>query len=248
MTQVSRRILLSGAVAASAATAIGPLAKPVSAAAPLAGKQNPGWYRYKVGDFEVTVVSDGGATNPLADNYVVNAPKSEVNATLVAAHLPADKVFHSYSPIVVNTGSKLVVMDTGLGAGTYTQSKGALGQFHTNLAAAGIDKSAVDLVLISHMHADHINGLVGADNKLAFPNAEVLVPAVDWKFWLDESNEARFEPPIKGQFANARRVFDALGRKVTQYESGKEVAPGITSIATPGHTPGHNSVCDHQRA
>jgi len=187
------------------------------------------------------VVTDGASASPLSDSYVVNAPKADVSASLVASHLAPDKVTHAYTPIVVNTGSKLIVMDTGTGVGSYTQSKGALGQFHTNLAAAGIDKNAVDIVLISHMHGDHINGLLGADNKLAFPNAEVLVPAVDWKFWLDESNEAKFQPPIKPQFANARRVFDALGRKATQYESGKEVAPGITAIATPGHTPGHNS-------
>ena len=190
-------------------------ARTAQAAAPLSDKQNPGWYRYKVGSFEVTVVTDGATTSPLSDTYVGNAPKSEVNAALVANHLPADKVTHAYTPVVVNTGSKLVVIDTGLGLGTYQQSKGAAGQFHANLAAAGIDPKAVDAVIISHMHGDHINGLLGADNKLAFPNAEVMVPAGEWTFWMDDANAARFPEPIKGQFAKVKRVFDAFGNKPT---------------------------------
>ena len=239
MTYLTRRNLLAGA---ASVCALSPLAIPqVRAAAPLAAKQNPGWYRYKVGNFEVTVVTDGMITSPLADNYVGNASKSEVNAALVANHLPPDKVSHSYSPAVVNTGSKLVVTDTGLGLGMHQQSKGAGGQFHGNLAAAGIDPNAVDVVIISHFHADHINGLLGADNKLAFPNAEVMVPAGEWTFWMDKSNAAKFPEPIKGQFANVKRVFGALGNKATQYEAGKELVPGITSMATPGHTPGHCS-------
>jgi glyoxylase-like metal-dependent hydrolase (beta-lactamase superfamily II) len=239
MGNVTRRNLIAGA---AAVTALPSLAAPrAQAAAPLAEKQNPGWYRYKVGSFEVTAVTDGANTNPLSDSYVGNAPKNDVNAALVANHLPPDKVTHAYTPVVVNTGSKLVVIDTGLGLGMYQQSKGAVGQFHTNLAAAGVDRNAVDVVIISHFHGDHINGLLGADSKLAFPNAEVMVPASEWAFWMDDANAARFPEPIKGQFANVKRVFGALANKPTQYEAGKELVPGITSMATPGHTPGHAS-------
>src|SRR5436309_9974689 len=239
MSNLTRRHLLAGAAAAAALPAF---AVPrVQAAAPLAEKQNPGWYRYKVGSSEITVVTDGSTTTPLADNYIGNAAKNEINATLIANHLPPDKVTHAYSPVVVNTGSKLVVIDTGLGLGMYQQSKGAVGQFHTNLAAAGVDRNAVDAVIISHCHGDHINGLLGADSKLAFPNAEVMVPAGEWAFWMDDANAARFPDPIKGQFANVRRVFTALDNKATRYEPGKELVPGITAVATPGHTPGHSS-------
>jgi glyoxylase-like metal-dependent hydrolase (beta-lactamase superfamily II) len=237
---LTRRELIAGTAAVAAMPAFG--VPEAQAAAPLAGKQNPGWYRYKVGSFEVTVVTDGAAINPLADNYIGNASKADINATLAANHLPPDKVTHAYTPIVVNTGSKLVVIDTGLGPTVYQQSKGALGQFHTNLATADIDRNAVDVVIISHFHADHINGLLGADNKLAFPNAELMVPEGEWAFWMDDSNAAKFPDPIKGQFANVKRVFGALGNKATQYVAGKELVPGITSMATPGHTPGH---CSH---
>lgn len=240
MTELTRRGMLAGAVGASAAAALTPIV-PLRAAAPLAGKQNTGWYRYKVGDFEITVVTDGANTNPLSDAYVTNAKKGDVNAALVANHSAPDKVTHAYTPIVVNTGSKLVVIDTGVGLGAFQQTKGAIGQFHSNLAAAGIDKNAVDTVIISHLHGDHINGLLGADNKLAFPNAEVLMPTADIKFWSDESNAARFPAPVQGQFANAKRVLGALGGKITQYEGSKELIPGITTMPTPGHTPGHTS-------
>ena len=243
MTGLSRRHMLTGAVAASAATALTPLAgTPASAAAPMAGKQNPGWYRYKVGSFEVTVVTDGRNNNPLPDIYAANAKKDEVNAVLAANHYPVDRAVQSYTPVVVNTGTKLVAIDTGLGLGLYNQSKGAVGQYHGNLAAAGIDAKQVDAVIISHFHGDHYNGLLDADGKLAFPNAEIMVPAVEWTFWMDEGNTSRVPELLKGNFANVKRVFGAFGNKVTQYNGEKELVPGITSVSTPGHSPGH---CSH---
>jgi glyoxylase-like metal-dependent hydrolase (beta-lactamase superfamily II) len=216
-------------------------ALPARAAAPPAGKQAPGFYRYKVGTIEVTVVTDGMNSNPLSDAYVVNAPKADVNAALEAGFMARDRVSHAYTPVVVNTGSKLVAIDTGLGLGLYQQSKGAVGQYHTNLAAAGIDRNAVDVVIISHFHGDHINGLIGPENKPAFPNAEIIVPETEWAFWSDESNVSKLPDIAKPQMGNVKRVFGLLGNKVTRHESGKELVPGITAIASPGHTPGHTS-------
>jgi glyoxylase-like metal-dependent hydrolase (beta-lactamase superfamily II) len=242
MTQLTRRAVLAGA---AAATALSPLAvaPPARAAAPLADKQAPGWYRYKVGSIEVTAVTDGAFANPLTDTFIRNVPKEETNKVLEAMHLPKDKVVVPYTPVAVNTGSKLVVIDTGLGGAMYQQSKGGVGQFHTNLAAAGIDAKAVDAVIISHFHGDHINGLVTADGKPAFPNSEILVPAGEWKFWNDEgeASKAVGKTLVENNFKNVKRVFGALGNKVTPYEAGKEVVPGITSLATHGHTPGHVS-------
>jgi glyoxylase-like metal-dependent hydrolase (beta-lactamase superfamily II) len=215
----------------------------VGAAVPQAAKQAPGFYRYKVGTTEITVVTDGAFGNPLTDTFVRNVKPAEVNHALEAMFLPKDKVTVPYTPIVVNTGSKLVVIDTGLGPELYAKQNGIVGQFHTNLAAAGFDRNAVDAVIISHFHGDHINGLVTADNKPAFPNAEVLVPAGEWKFWHDAGEESRAAGNVlvENNFKNIRRVFGALGDRVTQYEAGKEVVPGITSMATYGHTPGHVS-------
>jgi glyoxylase-like metal-dependent hydrolase (beta-lactamase superfamily II) len=243
MTQLTRRSILASAAALSA-TALSPPAVYSTAlgAAPQAGKQVPGYYRYKVGSFEVTAVTDGVRIWPL-DNFVQNATKDAVASALASAYLGTDKVTLPYTPIVINTGSKLVVVDTGAGPPFYEQTKGVLGQFHTNLAAAGIDRNAVDIVIISHFHLDHINGLLAADNKPAFPNAEIAVPAAEWKYWFDDGNMSRAPvgSPVEFNFKNARRVFSGLGNKVSQYEPDKEVVPGITSIATYGHTPGHTS-------
>ncbi len=241
MTQLNRRSLMANTAAATAASVLAPAAMtiPAIAAAPPIGKQNAGFYRHKVGSMEVTVVTDGVRAAPVPDTFVRNQPKEAVHAALASLYMDKDKATAPFNPVVVNTGSKLVVIDTGLGPAMFEQSKGAQGQFQTNLAAAGIDRNAVDAVVISHFHGDHINGLLAADNKAAYPNAEIMVPAIEWKFWMNDENLAKAPEGLKGNFNNARRVFGALGNKVTQYDADREVVPGITAVAAYGHTPGH---------
>ena len=95
------------------------------------------------------------------------------------------------------------------------------------------------MVAITHFHGDHINGLLTADNKPAFPNAEIIVPTAEWAYWMDDGNISRAPEALKNNFNNARRVFGALQGKVTQLDGGKDIVPGIKSISSPGHTPGH---------
>jgi glyoxylase-like metal-dependent hydrolase (beta-lactamase superfamily II) len=242
MTQLTRRRLFATAAAAGAATAVGSFnLTPSKAAAPSADKQAAGVYRYKVGGYEVTQISDGSRTAPMPDGFIVNATKEQANAGVAEAYMPAGQITIPFNPMVINTGSKLIMIDTGNGPGAYAATKGAVGQTHTNLAAAGIDRNAVDMVIISHFHGDHINGLRLADGGLAFPNAEIKVPAVEWAFWMDDANLSKANGFNKGQFPNPKKIFAGIENKVTKYEWGKEIAPGITSIATPGHTPGHTS-------
>jgi glyoxylase-like metal-dependent hydrolase (beta-lactamase superfamily II) len=246
MTELTRRNVIAGAAAGAAATALSPVATtaPAHAAAPAVGKQSAGWYRYKVGDYEITVVTDGvNKIAKLPDNFVGNVAKEEVDKALAANFMTPGALDIPYSPIVVNTGSKLIVFDTGTGEASLASTKGLSGQFHANLAAAGIDAKNVDTVVISHYHGDHVNGLVMADGKPAFPNAEILVPAAEHKYWMDDGEMSRAPAGrMEGLFKNNRRVFsgDVL-KQVKQYEAGKEIAPGVTSVATPGHTPGHTS-------
>ena len=125
MTELTRRNLLSGAAAATAATALTPLASsPANSAAPAVGKQVPGYYRYKVGSFEVTVVTDGINRFKFPDAFVANKTRDEVNAALAAAYMEKDMMAIPYCPIVVNTGDKLVVIDTGDGAGQFRAQQG----------------------------------------------------------------------------------------------------------------------------
>lgn len=141
MGKLTRRHVLAGAATATAATMLTPLAtnSSVFAAAPPAGKQAPGFYRYKVGDFEISVVTDGAATFPLPDKFVQNHSKDEVQQALAAEYQPTGTVTIPFTPIVINTGQKLVLVDTGYGPEMHVKTKGRVGHFPTNLVAAGID-------------------------------------------------------------------------------------------------------------
>jgi glyoxylase-like metal-dependent hydrolase (beta-lactamase superfamily II) len=199
-------------------------------------------YRYKVGDIEVAVVPDGFRMVPVDGNYLKNASAEELAAQLKAAGQPADKMKNTYTPIVLTTGGKRVLFDTGVGEAQSAQSNGERGRLNANLAAAAIDRNTIDVVVISHFHADHVNGLLGADSKRAFPNAEIKVPEVEWKFWMDDGEKSRASPGRMTElFANNRRIFDALDRKVTTYAWDQEVVPGVTAVGTPGHSIGHTS-------
>ena len=239
--KLTRRHMLAGA----AGIATAPLLPAISAqaAAPMADKQAPSFYRYKVGDIQVNAISDGSLTFALDEKFVPNAKLEDVSTALDNAFLPKDKMTLLFTPLAMNIGGKTVVLDTGMGGAAYASSKGVNGQFVTNLTAAGIDPKSVDVVVLSHFHGDHINGLLNADNSLAFPNAEVLVPAVEWKYFMDDGEMSRApEGRMQTVFKNARRVLEAgLKKKATPYEWGKDVMPGLLAVETPGHTPGHTS-------
>lgn len=243
MTDFNRRHLLAGAAAVGAAAVTGLRPTAADASVPPTGTQAPSFYRYKVGSYECTSINDGARTFPMPEKFVVNIPKEEALAAGEAAYMPKGMVTVPFNPQLINTGSKLVLIDTGNGVANLEPSKGAVGRTLQNLAAAGADPKNIDVVLLSHLHPDHINGIRLADGALAFPNAEIMVPGKDWEFWTSEDNAAKAEsnPMMKNYFASVKKTFAGLESKVTKYEWGKEVAPGITSIATPGHTPGHTS-------
>jgi glyoxylase-like metal-dependent hydrolase (beta-lactamase superfamily II) len=238
MNQFTRRHMLVGAAAIATAPAFA--VTPARAAAPLAGKQAPAFYRYKVGEFECTSLSDGARTFPMPPPFVRNIPREQALAAAEAAHMPKGMVTVPFNPQLINTGSKLVLIDTGFGP----LPNQPVGRLVDNMKAAGIDPKQIDIVIISHLHPDHTNGIKAPDGSLVFPNAEIKVPAVDLAFWMSDENIAKAEsnPMMKGYFTNVRKVYSGgLDKKVTQYEWGKEVAPGITAVDTSGHTPGHTA-------
>lgn len=239
MNEMTRRAALTGAAAASAAFAMGPALSisPAHASAPIAGKQVPGLYRYKIGEFELTAVSDGIQAPELKEGFIKNASLADVQKALSEAFQPTNVVRIPFTALVVNTGSKLVLIDTGTG-GRHVPTSGT---YMDNLAAAGIDPKSVDAIVISHFHADHINGIRLKDDSLAFPNAEIMVPAPEWAYWMDDANMAAAPDALKNNFNNIRRVFGSIAKDVKRYDPGKEVLTGITSVAAPGHTPGHTA-------
>ena len=242
MTAFTRRNLLSAAAGAAAAVTV-PFEHQARAATPPANKQAAGWYRYKIGTIEVTVATDGVARFKMAEDHVINIKKDVVNAALAEVFMEKDMMTTPYNPVCLNTGSKLVVIDTGTGEANYKKSNGVGGQFVTNLAASGIERTAVDTVIISHYHGDHINGLLMEDNSLTYPNAEILVPAREHAFWMDDGEMSRATVGrLQSNFKNVRRVMNAeVMKRVKTYEWDKEVTPGVTAQGTPGHTPGHTS-------
>ena len=238
MTELTRRHVIAAAASAAAAAAMSAPATPAGAAAPPAGKQAPNFYRSKLGDFEITVVNDGARAIPLPPAFVRNVSNEQVLTAAEAAYMPKGSIVAPFNPIVVNTGAKLVLIDTGYGPGIAP----TVGLLPVTLAAAGIDPKAIDIVLISHMHGDHILGLKTPDGALAFPNAEIKVPAVDWAHWMSDENMSKAPEGFqKASFGFNRKIFGNLADKVTRYEWGREVAPGITAVETSGHTPGHTA-------
>jgi glyoxylase-like metal-dependent hydrolase (beta-lactamase superfamily II) len=207
------------------------------AAAPLVGTQGPGIYRTTIGRFELTALYDGTWFRKVDGTFVRNAGAAKVNATLAAAFLPPDIVPTSFTALLVNTRRKLVLIDTGT-AGQLADSAGTL---LDNMKSAGVQPNDVDTVLISHFHPDHIDGLKTKDGEKIFPNAEVMVPEPEWKFWMDDANLRAAPENMKTYFLNSRRIFSDIAKEVTLFTPGKELVPGIVSIPAFGHTPGHTA-------
>jgi glyoxylase-like metal-dependent hydrolase (beta-lactamase superfamily II) len=237
MKLFDRRTVLTGAAVAATSTLVtSQSTAPAMAAAPLANKQAPSFYRHKVGNFEITVLSDGIFQNKLERSPARNASLEEVQAALSASFMPPDQSIFYFNQNLVNTGSKLVLIDTGNFPG-----RAGTGQTLPNLVASGVDPKSVDVVIISHFHQDHIGGLRHANGDLIYPNAEIMVPAAEWAHWMDDAKMNAAPENARGGFQNVRKIFGQIADKVTKYEWNKELVPGITAIGTPGHTPGHTS-------
>lgn len=202
--------------------------------APATGQQAPGFYRYKVGDTEVTAIHDGFARRPI-EGLVRNAELNDVKNALADAFLPTDALPITFTSLALKVGDRLVLIDAGNGDGGAPTT----GRWMTNFRAAGFDPAQVNAVVISHFHPDHINGLRLEDGTAVFPNAEVMTPAPEWAFWMDDGRMAQAPEGLKANCQNVRRVFGPMAKDVKRYEAGEDVAPGVTAVAAHGHTPGH---------
>jgi glyoxylase-like metal-dependent hydrolase (beta-lactamase superfamily II) len=237
MTLTRRTILAGTALAAAPIGGSAALAQTSPTPAPsAASNQAPGFYRYKVGDIEVTAINDGFARRPV-EGFIKNAELKDVQAALQDAFLPTDAFPITFNTLVLNQGGRITLIDTGNGDSGAPTS----GRWMANFRAAGFDPAQVNTVVISHFHGDHINGLRLKDGTAVFPNAEVLIPAAEWAFWMDDARMNQAPEAMKGGFQGARRVFGPIAGNVKRYEADKEVVPGLTSIAAPGHTPGHTA-------
>jgi glyoxylase-like metal-dependent hydrolase (beta-lactamase superfamily II) len=204
------------------------------AAAPLAKEAAPGFYRLMVGDFEVTALSDGTVALPV-DQLLTRTTPAQVKKTLARSYLqtPLETSVNGY---LVNTGEKLVLIDTGAGS----LFGPTLGRLAANLKAAGYQPEQVDEIYVTHMHADHVGGLMAGD-KPAFPNATVRADKRDADFWLSQANMDKAPADAKDFFKGAMASINPYvsAGKFKPFEGDTELVPGIKAKAAYGHTPGH---------
>ena len=173
--------------------------------------------RYGLGQFEVTTLLAGTRTVPEPQKiFGLNASADDFAAASEAAFIPTDRAQFFFTPTVVNTGAELILFDTGL------SPEGIVGA----LAAAGYTPDQVDIVVLTHMHGDHIGGLSG-DSGVTFPNARYVTGSVEHNHWSAAANEG-FDAKVK-----------PLNDQMTFLEGGASVASGITAVDAQGHTPGH---------
>jgi len=212
-------------------------AGPASADAPQQKTQVPGYYRLMLGNFEVTALYDGAID--LDEKLLKDIGKRDIQRLLARQFLRGPKVQTAVNAYLVNTGSKLVLVD----AGAAKLFGPGLGNIVDNLKAAGYTPEQVDTVLITHLHGDHVNGLVTPDGKAVFSNAEVWSAKADNDFWLSLDIAAKAPKDFQGFFKMSRDAaapYLAAGKWKT-FDSDRELLAGISSVDTHGHTPGHAS-------
>jgi glyoxylase-like metal-dependent hydrolase (beta-lactamase superfamily II) len=206
------------------------------AGAPQQKTQAPGYYRLMLGEFEVTALSDGTFFPDLGKILTNIAPK-ELDAALARSFLE-DPVETSVNGFLINTGSKLVLVDTGTG----TLFGPTLGKLLSNLKASGYRPEQVDEIYITHMHDDHVGGL-SAGGKRVFPNAMVRAAQQEADFWLSKAHMDAAPQENKNSFQSAMDMLNPYvsAGKFKPFNGDTELVPGIRSVAAPGHTPGHST-------
>ncbi|MBR7747534.1 MBL fold metallo-hydrolase [Undibacterium baiyunense] len=208
---------------------------PALADAPMAKSAAPGYYRVMLGDFEVTALSDGVVALPV-DKLLTNTQPEKIIKALQKHHLSTPTAT-SVNGYLINTGSKLVLIDTGAA----TLFGTTLGRLANSLKAAGYMPEQVDEVYITHMHGDHVGGLMNGD-QLAFPNAIVRADQHDADFWLSQANMDKAPADAKGAFQGAMASINPYVKagKFKTFNGDTELVPGVKAIAARGHTPGHS--------
>lgn len=208
---------------------------PASATAPMVKTQAPGFYRTMLGDFEITVISDGTLDLPV--DKLLSEPAAQTNATLKKSFL-GSPLEVSVNAFLINTGSRLVLVDTGAG----TLLGPTAGKLVANLRAAGYVPEQVDDILLTHMHPDHEGGLI-ANGQRVFPNAVVHADKHEAAYWLSNANMDKAPADSKGFFQGAMASVQPYveAGKFQPFNGDTDIVPGVRSIANPGHTPGHTT-------
>lgn len=202
------------------------------------GTAIPGWYRFNIGDIEASIISDGLLDLGSATDQFPAAPADEITEIMKNEFLPVKPMMLEQNCLVINTGDKLVLFDSGMGADKLFGPES--GRMLKNLAAAGIDPADIDDIVLTHAHCDHCWGMVGDDGSLNFPNAQVHISEADFDFWTDEE-KLKADGFVPKFVAGARKNLLPYRDRMHFVKDNKEVLPGVTAMSTPGHTVGHTS-------
>jgi len=202
------------------------------------GTQVAGWYRFLVGDLECTAVWDGYIHHGY-EGIFPNGDQDEIQRLKMAHRLPDDHIPMDLNPVVVNDGSKLILIDAGMGS--YSDMFGTtMGHTVNNLHAAGINPDDIDAVLMTHLHPDHSFGLIDAKGNAVYRNAELYVSHEDWAEWTDEGNLERRDHKAswtKGTLAAVEPYRDRL----KLFDMGDDLLPGIKTMSVAGHSLGQTA-------
>jgi glyoxylase-like metal-dependent hydrolase (beta-lactamase superfamily II) len=232
--ELSRRHLLTGAAAVSAAGALGFGPGIAQAKGPMSKTQAPYFYRFKLGNAQATIVSDG--VLPLGDPNAafLGLSKDEIKQQLTDNFLPLDNAVLEQNVLVVNFGDRTVLFDTGMG--TAKDFGPTTGKLQATLKQAGINPNSIDAVVMSHAHIDHCGGNCNDKGKSLFPKAQFYIAESDVAFWTDEG---KMGGPLKSFIVQARKNLLPIRDRLIYFKDGQEFLPGITAMAAPGHTVGH---------
>ncbi len=234
---LTRRRVLAGASVLWAGNVLGAASMPAFAKAPMLNTRSPAFYRFNIGGMEATVISDGPLNFPDAGKIFRGAPDAEIRKMLTDDFLPPDTVRMEQNILVVNTGDKLVMFDTGILS--MKPQNAPSGRILGSLAEAGIDPKDIDAIVLTHPHIDHAGGIMSADGKTRlFPNAQIYTTEADFKFW---TNEQLFGTPAEGSARTAIKNLLPNKDRLVMYKDGQEIVSGIQAMASPGHTVGHTS-------
>jgi glyoxylase-like metal-dependent hydrolase (beta-lactamase superfamily II) len=240
ITSMNRRAFVAGLARGAFATA-GMSALDIRRALAkeaMKGDKSAAWYRFKIGDMEATVVSDGFlGPFPLAGLFP-KAPKEDLDALVKSEFLSPEKFALQENCLILNTGDQLALIDTGIGAST-AFGAGA-GRLAKNIEAAGVKAEDIDVIILTHGHIDHLAGIMGEGGKRFFPNAQIAVSKPEFDFWTDEGKLSA-KDMMKLLVDSARANLLPNKDRLVFVEDGKEVIKGVQAISTPGHTPGHTS-------
>src|SRR5256712_6270372 len=205
------------------------------AAAPQHHDQVPGFYRLKVGDLEVTALFDGPA---VADLHWLNGTKATIDGVVEALHEDPHMLEAADTGFLVNTGKQLILVDAGAGA---WYGGGVLGRLAGSLRSAGYTPEEVVIVLVTHLHSDHVGGLTTQDGKRVFPNAEVNVAKAESDFWLSPEIAAKAPKDAQPFFQGAQAIaapYIKAGKWHT-FSGSERIVDGMQLVPLSGHTPGH---------